>query len=80
MGFCVKIEEEKMQSILRDKRISLKAKGLYYTMLINPKKFFTIAELSKFLPEGKDAIRSAAHELEEFGYIERTKDNSFFGV
>ena len=37
--------------------------------------FFTISGVSRFLKEGKDAIRSAVRELEEFGYIEHVQDN-----
>lgn len=80
MGFRVKTEDESLGvRILRDNRVSLKAKGLFFTVLIKSESYFTIDGLSKNLLEGRDSIRSAAHELETFGYIERIKDNPILG-
>lgn len=55
---------------LRDKRLSLKAKGLLSQMLSLPWDY-TLTGLSTINRESKDAIRSAIQELEKCGYIER---------
>lgn len=57
---------------LRDKRLSLKAKGLLSQMLSLPEDWdYTLTGLSKINAEGKDAIRAAIVELEHAGYIQR---------
>ena len=57
---------------LRDKRLSLKAKGLLSQMLSLPEDWdYTLAGLSYINRESKDAVRSAINELEQYGYIER---------
>ena len=57
---------------LRDKRLSLKAKGLLSQMLSLPEDWdYTLSGLSFINRESKDAIRSAINELEQCGYIER---------
>ena len=57
---------------LRDKQLSLKAKGLLSQMLSLPDNWdYTLAGLSKINRESKDAIRSAVNELESAGYIVR---------
>ncbi len=57
---------------LRDKRLSLKAKGLLSQMLSLPEDWdYTLTGLSLINRESKDAIRSAVNELEKAGYIER---------
>ena len=57
---------------LRDKRLSLKAKGLLSQMLSLPENWdYTLSGLSFINRESKDAIRSAINELEQCGYIER---------
>ena len=57
---------------LRDKRLSLKAKGLLSQMLSLPEDWdYTLTGLSTINRESKDAIRSAIQELERCGYIER---------
>ena len=64
-------------TVLRDKRISLKAKGLLVTMLSLPEDWdYSIEGLATILKEGKDAVRSAIQELEKFGYVERIKDRA----
>lgn len=79
MGFSVNRDRDDLiGDILDDKRISLKAKGLYFTMLYCNKNYFTIDEFSKTLKEGKDAIRTAMHELEDKGYVERYQDDFLF--
>lgn len=57
---------------LRDKRLSLKAKGLLSQMLSLPEDWdYTLTGLSYINRESKDAVRSAVNELEKYGYIER---------
>ena len=57
---------------LRDKRLSLKAKGLLSQMLSLPEDWdYTLSGLSYINRESKDAVRSAVNELEKYGYIER---------
>ena len=57
---------------LRDKRLSLKAKGLLSQMLSLPEDWdYTLAGLCYINRESKDAIRTAIHELERAGYIRR---------
>jgi len=58
---------------LRDRDLSLKAKGLLSQMLSLPEDWdFTLAGLSRINRESIDAIRSAIRELEEAGYITRS--------
>ncbi len=57
---------------LRDKRLSLKAKGLLSQMLSLLEDWdYTLTGLAKINAEGKDAIRAAIVELEQAGYIQR---------
>ena len=57
---------------LRDKSLSLKAKGLLSQMLSLPDDWdYTLSGLCYINRESKDAIRSAVNELERAGYIER---------
>ena len=57
---------------LRDRSLSLKAKGLLSLMLSLPEDWdYTLTGLAKINQEGKDAIRAAVVELERAGYIYR---------
>lgn len=57
---------------LRDKQLSLKAKGLLSQMLSLPEEWdYTLAGLACINKESKDAIRTAVKELEQAGYITR---------
>ena len=50
--------------ILKDKRVSLKARGLYITVMgLSDDWELSLSGLEKILKEGKDAIRSAMREL-----------------
>ena len=65
---------------LRDKGISLKAKGLLSLMLSLPSEWdYTLAGLAYINREGVDAIRSAIKELEHAGYIVRTRQRNEAG-
>ena len=57
---------------LRDKRLSLKGKGLLSQMLSLPEDWdYTLSGLAYINRESKDAIRSAINELERAGYVQR---------
>jgi len=57
---------------LRDGRLSLRARGLFALLLSNVEGWkLTVSQLQQDNPEGRDAIRSAILELEEFGYLQR---------
>lgn len=60
--------------ILRDKRVSLKTKGLFAVMLSRPGSWqFSVSGLAAFTGVGRDAIRSALKELRETGYLTMEK-------
>ena len=64
---------------LRNKDLSLKAKGLLSQMLSLPDDWdYTLKGLAYINKEGVDAIRTAVRELEKEGYIKRrqTRDKS----
>jgi hypothetical protein len=57
---------------LRNKELTLKAKGLLSQMLSLPDEWdFTLAGLAAINRESVDAIRTAVWELERVGYIDR---------
>lgn len=59
---------------LRDKNLSLKAKGLLSMFLSLPDEWhYSIQGLSKICLEGTDGIRSALLELEKQGYLKRNR-------
>lgn len=59
---------------LRNKELTLKAKGLLSQMLSLPENCdYTLAGLSHINKESIDAIRTAVLELEKVGYIERSQ-------
>ena len=69
---------------LRDRNLSLKAKGLLSQMLSLPENWdYTLSGLARINAEGKDAIRAAVVELEKAGYVQRrqtTDKSGKFGV
>ena len=73
----VRVEKNKDYTVmsnyhLRDKALSLKAKGLLSQILSLPEDWdYTLSGLCHINRESKDAIRSAVNELERAGYIER---------
>ena len=59
---------------LRNKELTLKAKGLLSQMLSLPENWdYTLAGLSHINKESIDAIRTAVWELEKAGYIKRSQ-------
>lgn len=65
---------------LRNKGISLKAKGLLSVMLSLPDNWdYTIRGLSVINKEGLDSIRSTIQELELAGYVERQRTRDSHG-
>ena len=65
---------------LRDKSLSLKAKGLLSQMLSLPEDWdYTLAGLASINAEGKDAIRSAVAELERAGYVTCSRERDKLG-
>ncbi len=58
----------------REKDMSLKAKGLLSLILSLPEEWdYTLAGLSMLCRDGKDSVRTALTELEEFGYVETAR-------
>lgn len=66
---------------LRDKKLSLSAKGLLSYILSLPDDWdYSVAGLSAACGAGVYATRSAIKELEEFGYITRTRERKQNGT
>ena len=65
---------------LRDKSLSLKAKGLLSQILSLPEEWdYTLQGLAYINREQIDAIRQAVHELEGAGYIVRMRERDSRG-
>lgn len=59
---------------LKNKDLSLRAKGLLSVMLSLPEEWdYTLKGLAYISKEGLDAVRAAIQELEAFGYVERRR-------
>lgn len=58
----------------KEKKMSLKAKGLLSLMLSLPDNWdYSIAGLVTLSKDGKDSVMTALQELEKFGYLKRTR-------
>lgn len=58
------------KSILEDKSLSLKDRGLLATLLSLPDNWhFTVNGLAKIIPDGKDSITAGIDKLTELGYL-----------
>lgn len=67
---------------LRDSRLTFKARGLLAMLLSHSEGWsLSTAAIAEQNQEGKDAIRSAIAELQQFGYLNRSQvnDNGRFG-
>ena len=79
MGAVFRIEKTKDFTVmsnhhLRNTSLSLKAKGLLSLILSLPDNWdYTVKGLSKICKEGVDSIGTAINELEDEGYITRTR-------
>ena len=61
-------------AILRDKRLSLKTKGLFLIILSLPKEWdYSVAGLAIVAGCGRNAVQSALKEMEEAGYLTRSQ-------
>ena len=59
---------------LREKDMSLKAKGLLSLMLSLPEDWdYSVVGLAKLSKDGKDSVANTLIELERFGYVKRTQ-------
>jgi hypothetical protein len=64
----------------KEKKMSLKAKGLLSLMLSLPDDWdYSISGLATLSKDGKDSIMSALAELEKFGYLSRTQTTNHKG-
>ena len=60
--------------VISDKRMSLKALGLFTYMWSKPDDWeFYVLAISKDFKDGRDSIRSAINELISLGYVKRTR-------
>lgn len=58
----------------KEREMSLKAKGLLSLMLSLPDTWdYSVSGLAVLSKDGKDSVMNALAELEEFGYLKRTK-------
>lgn len=77
MGDRIKVASRKGYTVLQntmilDKQLSLKTKGLMAVILSRPDDWeFSVGGLAVFCGCGKDAIRGALKELEQAGYLTR---------
>lgn len=68
-------------TIFRDGRISLKAKGLFCYMLSKKDGWaFSAERISLDNNDGRDGVRAGLRELEQFGYLSRVKVNGGKGL
>src|SRR5579872_4847229 len=69
------------KSLLRDKRLSNKSKGLMCYLLSLPDHWrCSIGELTKHSTDGISSIKASLQELESYGYIEKTQERLENGV
>lgn len=67
-------------SVIRDERLSLKAKGLFAVMASLPEDWeYTVSGLATVAGVGKDTIRSTLNELQEVGYLIREQSHDAGG-
>lgn len=60
--------------VLRDERLSFKAKGLYAFLYSKPDGWdFESNRIAKESKDGRDSVRAGIEELEKYGYLKRCK-------
>ena len=68
------------KEILKNKTLSLRDRGMVVTLLSLPDNWdFSIAGLSKIIPDGKSAIRASLARLEELGYVSKEQERAKHG-
>lgn len=61
--------------VLKDKTLSMKARGLLLTLMSLPEdRNFSIEGIASLLPDGVTSVRTAVRELEDAGYLERVRE------
>lgn len=66
--------------IIKDERLSWKAKGIYLHLVSKPPVWsYYIEEITKSSKDGKTAVQSGIKELEKHGYLKRVKAKSVDG-
>lgn len=67
--------------VFYDSNLSFKAKGLLAQIMALPDDWnYSIEGLATLAKDGKDGVRTAIHELEEGGYLIRTRQTNIKGV
>jgi hypothetical protein len=63
-------------SALQDRRLSLKAKGLFCVMMSLPENWqYSVSGLAKYVGVSKDVIRKLLQELQDVGYLIREQSH-----
>ena len=66
--------------VIRDERLSWKAKGLYAHLISKPDNWtFYIDEMVRSSKDGKSSVQSGLKELEKYGYLRRVKSKDAKG-
>ncbi len=85
MSTVFRVEKNKNYTVmsnihLKDRRLSLKAKGLLSVILSLPPEWdYTVTGLAYIVAEGANSVRTAVQELESFGYITRRQGRDDLG-
>lgn len=75
-GKFVQIANAAMQDI----RLSYQARGIIaYVLSLPPDAHLTAAMIEESAPNGRNSVRSALRELEQFGYYQRTRTSGGYG-
>ncbi len=85
MSTVFRVEKNKNYTVmsnihLKDRSLSLKAKGLLSVILSLPPEWdYTVTGLAHIVADGADSVRTAVRELESFGYITRRQGRDDLG-
>ncbi|GIT98820.1 helix-turn-helix domain-containing protein [Sulfurovum sp. TSL1] len=67
-------------TIIKDKRLSFKAKGLYMHLVSKPDNWvYYVKEFEKSSKDGRDSIQSGLKELEKYEYLIRVRTKDTYG-